>query len=75
MPKIERSVDYTFEAYSGVEDGEQDSKFNVNLSEMNFQNSNIDNMDDSSDIDDASKYFLKGILLVLETNLLFYFFY
>lgn len=56
MPKIERSVDYTFEAYSGVEDGEQDPKSNVKLSEMNFQNSNIE---DSSDIDDCSKYLLQ----------------
>lgn len=60
MPKIERSVDYTFEAYSGLEDGEQDSKCIEKLPEMNFRNSQLD---DGSDIDDTSKYLLQNYSL------------
>lgn len=51
MPKIERSVDYTFEAYSGVEDGELQSKNGITLSDCAVQNST----EDCSDVDSMSK--------------------
>lgn len=54
MPKIERSVDYTFEAYSG--DGEQELKSTSKLSDMDYQTDNMGTVEDSSDVDNTSKY-------------------
>lgn len=55
MPKIERSVDYTFEAYSGVED--QDERRHEDDDVMNLQQTDSTNatLDEESDMDDASK--------------------
>lgn len=53
MPKIERSIDYTFEAYSGVEDGELQSKNDITLSDCNVQNSSL-TAEDCSDADSMS---------------------
>lgn len=55
MPKIERSIDYTFEAYSGVEDGELPTKSNDKLPDYSLQNNELTG-DDCSDIDSASEY-------------------
>lgn len=50
MPKIERSVDYTFEAYSGLEDGEMPDK-SSKTSDMSVQSN-----EECSDVDSTSKY-------------------
>lgn len=55
MPKIERSVDYTFEAYSGLEDGEVQSKNSEKMSDFSLQNSEL-TAEDCSDVDSASEY-------------------
>lgn len=54
MPKIERSVDYTFEAYSGLEDGEVQNKTSEKMSDFSLQNSEL-TAEDCSDIDSASE--------------------
>lgn len=54
MPKIKRSVDYTFEAYSGVEDREgvepNERKNGEDKSVMKLQD------DNSMEVEDDSKY-------------------
>lgn len=62
MPKIERSVDYTFEAYSGLEDGEVQNKSMEKMPEYSLQNGELA-VEDSSDVDSASKYTFKIFIL------------
>lgn len=57
MPKIERSVDYTFEAYSGLEDGEIQSKSDDKMIDYTLQTNEL-NAEDCSDIDSGSKFIL-----------------
>ncbi|XP_044259010.1 uncharacterized protein LOC123007661 [Tribolium madens] len=52
MPKIERSIDYTFEAYSGLED--QDDKNKTELTNTQQSDSNANHLEEESDGDDTS---------------------
>lgn len=53
MPKIERSIDYTFEAYSGVHDSDDATKNNISNLQQN--DSNAATLDEESEGDDTSK--------------------
>lgn len=53
MPKIERSVDYTFEAYSGLEDGDQCVRSSSKLEDEQLEENSVAEMDDSSDMDNS----------------------
>lgn len=53
MPKIERSVDYTFEAYSGLEDGEQSVKSGTKTEDEHMEENTVAEMEDSSDVDNS----------------------
>lgn len=52
MPKIERSIDYTFEAYSGLEDLENDA--NEGHCDKLVSENAADCANSSDDVDDTS---------------------
>lgn len=66
MPKIERSIDYTFEAYSGLED--QDDKSKSDCSNVQQNETTGVMMDEESDGDETSErtvlFFLFCVVLV-----------
>ncbi|XP_060519982.1 uncharacterized protein LOC132698117 [Cylas formicarius] len=53
MPKIERSVNYTFQAYSGLE-GERDKNNDANEDENGERDEEVDHNDEEGYLDDAS---------------------
>lgn len=53
MPKIERSVDYTFEAYSGLED--QEDKGKNDSSNIQQGDLNTSHLEEETDDDETSK--------------------
>lgn len=59
MPKIERSIEYTFAAYAGVKGQEHAENAKKNRKRQQSQQE-IDNnlmcLDESTDVDDISKY-------------------
>lgn len=66
MPKIERSVEYTFAAYAGVKDSEADSLFKESEKKQQSKlNNNLMCLDESTDVDDISKLFLQIVIVVL----------
>lgn len=57
MPKIERSVDYTFEAYSGA-DEQEDNNEDEPIVKMQENESTTATVDEESEMDETSKFFL-----------------
>lgn len=60
MPKIERSVEYTFAAYAGVKDNEADVLFKPVTEKHESKRELSDNLmclDESTDVDDISKFY------------------
>lgn len=63
MPKIERSVEYTFAAYAGVKDSEMNvkgkkSKKNRKKQEQQQMENNLMCLEESTDVDDISKGYI-----------------
>lgn len=56
MPKIERSIDYTFQAYSGYDEIDNKNENSNNQTKTNAQ------LDEESDIDDDSKFKIELII-------------
>lgn len=63
MPKIKRSVDYTFEAYSGLDDQvlSDPSEPKQETTSLTPQDQSVEHKnetDESCDIDESSKFFI-----------------
>lgn len=59
MPKIERSVEYTFAAYAGVKESEAEVLFKAANAKREAKREMADNLmclEESTDVDDISKF-------------------